>query len=62
MLSSACVPMLPDVPSSTLEFIPRPFPPPVLAGVPVDYIVHQLQQLAPKYWDNPDTADCTISN
>ena len=61
MLSSACVAMLPDVPSSTPGFVPRPFPPPSLAGVPVEYIIHKLHQLAPKYWDKPDTADCTIS-
>jgi len=60
MLSSACVAMLPDVPSSTPGFVPRPFPPPSLAGVPVEYIIHKLHQLAPKYWDKPDTADCTI--
>ncbi|KAF7967520.1 hypothetical protein HWV62_34010 [Athelia sp. TMB] len=40
--------------------LPRQFPPPVLADVPMDYIVHKLHQLAPRYWDKPDTADCTI--
>jgi len=60
MLSSARVPMLPDVPPSTPAFVPRPFPPPALAGVPVEYIIHKLHQLAQKYWDKPDTADCTI--
>jgi hypothetical protein len=59
MLSSACVPMLHDAPSPA--FVPRNFPPPALAGVPVDYIVHKLHQMAPKYWDETDTADCTIS-
>jgi len=60
MFSSDCVPMLPGEPSSTPAFIPRHFPPPALADVPVDYIVHKLHQLAPKYWDKTDTADCTI--
>jgi len=61
MLSSACSPMLPDDSSPAPALIPRHFPPPALAGVPVDYIIHKLHQLAPKYWDKPDTADCTIS-
>jgi hypothetical protein len=61
MLSSACVPMLHDAPSPSPAFVPRNFPPPALAGVPVDYIVHKLHQMAPKYWDKTDTADCTIS-
>lgn len=61
MLSSACSPMLPDDSPPAPAFIPRHFPPPALAGVPVDYIIHKLHQLAPKYWDKPDTADCTIS-
>jgi len=52
--------MLPDVPSSMPSFVPRHFPPPALAGVPVEYIIHKLHQLAPNYWDRPDTADCTI--
>lgn len=60
MLSSACSPMLPDDSSPAPALIPRHFPPPALAGVPVDYIIHKLHQLAPKYWDKPDTADCTI--
>jgi hypothetical protein len=41
-------------------FTPRPFPPPSLAGVPIEYIVGQLRALAPQYWDKPETADCTI--
>jgi hypothetical protein len=41
-------------------FLPRPFPPPALADVPVEYIVDQLRNLAPHYWNRPDTADCTI--
>jgi len=60
MLSSVCLPMIPDVPTSTPAFVPRHFPPLALADVPVEYIFHKLRQLAPKYWDQPDTADCTI--
>ncbi|KAL1709616.1 hypothetical protein EV121DRAFT_194502 [Schizophyllum commune] len=41
-------------------FVPRPFPPPSLADVPLEYIMDQLHTLAPQYWDQPDTADCTI--
>lgn len=52
--------MFPDPPSSASAFVPRHFPPPALAGVPIDYIIHKLHQLAPKYWDKSDTADCTI--
>lgn len=48
----------PETPS---PLFPRQFPPPVLADVPMEYIVHKLHQLAPRYWDKPDTADCTIS-
>ncbi|KAH8099505.1 hypothetical protein BXZ70DRAFT_894561 [Cristinia sonorae] len=40
--------------------VPRPFPPPALANVPVEYIVNQLHSLAPHYWSKPETADCTI--
>lgn len=43
------------------RFIPRPFPPPNLAHVPVEYIVDQLHSLASNYWSKPETADCTIS-
>ena len=43
------------------RFIPRPFPPPALANVPVEYIVDQLHSLASNYWSKPETADCTIS-
>ncbi|CDO73606.1 hypothetical protein BN946_scf185014.g76 [Trametes cinnabarina] len=43
-----------------LPFVPRPFPPPALAGVPLDYIVTQLRSLAPHYWSRPETSDCTI--
>ncbi|KAI0372997.1 hypothetical protein BV20DRAFT_1050411 [Pilatotrama ljubarskyi] len=43
-----------------LPFVPRPFPPPALAGVPLEYIVDQLRRLAPHYWSRPETSDCTI--
>lgn len=43
------------------SFSPRPFPPPTLAEVPIEYIIEQLRNLAPYYWENPATADCTIS-
>lgn len=42
------------------SFISRPFPPPALADVPVDYIVDRLRSLAPHYWNKQETADCTI--
>ncbi|KAF8910739.1 hypothetical protein CPB85DRAFT_1435206 [Mucidula mucida] len=41
-------------------FEPRSFPPPSLAGVPVEYIIEQLHTLAPGYWNHPETADCTL--
>ncbi|KAL1744348.1 hypothetical protein HDZ31DRAFT_38844 [Schizophyllum fasciatum] len=41
-------------------FAPRPFPPPSLADVPLEYIMDRLHSLGPQYWDQPDTADCTI--
>lgn len=50
-------PPSPETPS----FIHRPFPPSPLAGVPEAYIVDQLRNLAPNYWNKPETADCTIS-
>ncbi|KAI0822730.1 hypothetical protein BC628DRAFT_1340516 [Trametes gibbosa] len=43
-----------------LPFVPRPFPPPALAGVPLEYIINQLRRLAPHYWSRPETSDCTI--
>lgn len=43
------------------SFVPRPFPPPSLANVPVEYIIDQLHTLAPHYWSKPETADCSIS-
>ena len=48
-------------PSFPMPFIPRPFPPPALVDVPLEYIVDQLHNLAPQYWNRPETADCTIS-
>jgi len=42
------------------SLIPRPFPPPALAGVPMEYIIDQLRGLAHHYWDKSETADCTI--
>ncbi|EMD38195.1 hypothetical protein CERSUDRAFT_82440 [Gelatoporia subvermispora B] len=44
----------------TVAFVPRPFPPPALADVPLEYIIHQLRRLAPHYWSKPETSDCTI--
>ena len=41
-------------------FSPRPFPPPALVDVPLEYIVDQLHNLASNYWNKPDTADCII--
>lgn len=46
--------------SSDTPFLTRAFPPPSLADVPVEYIMDQLHNLAPHYWDKPETADCTI--
>ncbi|KAF9647582.1 hypothetical protein BDM02DRAFT_3116794 [Thelephora ganbajun] len=46
--------------SSTSAFVPRPYPPPSLAGVPNEYILNRLHHLAPHYWNKPETADCTI--
>jgi hypothetical protein len=42
------------------SFVPRPFPPPSLVHVPVEYIIDQLHYLAPHYWNRPETTDCTI--
>ena len=44
----------------SFPFIPRPFPPPALADVPIEYIIDQLHSLAPHYWSKPETADCTV--
>jgi len=38
-----------------------PLPPSTLTDVPIEYIIEQLRSLAPHYWENPETADCTIS-
>ncbi|KAI0703554.1 hypothetical protein BC835DRAFT_1262622 [Cytidiella melzeri] len=38
----------------------RPFPPPALAHVPIEYIIQQLHTLAPHYWSKPETTDCSI--
>ena len=46
--------------SSASAFVPRPYPPPSLAGVPNEYILNRLHHLAPHYWNKPETADCTI--
>ncbi|KAH9945820.1 uncharacterized protein BXZ73DRAFT_95341 [Epithele typhae] len=43
-----------------VSFVPRPFPPPALADVPLEYIVNQLHRLASHYWSRPETSDCTI--
>lgn len=44
----------------TMHFAPRPFPPPALMNVPVEYIIDQLHALAPHYWSKPETADCSL--
>ncbi|KAI0748510.1 hypothetical protein C8Q80DRAFT_1270907 [Daedaleopsis nitida] len=44
-----------------VAFVPRPFPPPALADVPLEYIVDQLRRLATYYWTRPETSDCTIA-
>lgn len=41
-------------------FSPRPFPPPALADVPLEYIIEQLHTLAHRYWNRPETADCVL--
>jgi len=48
-------------PSLMPSFNPKPFPPPALSDVPVEYIIDQLHGLANQFWDKPETADCTIS-
>ena len=60
---SSCITSLPmvfDISPTMSSFVPRPFPPPTLEGVPESYIIHKLHEFAPKYWDKPGTADCTI--
>ncbi|EKM82577.1 hypothetical protein AGABI1DRAFT_68331 [Agaricus bisporus var. burnettii JB137-S8] len=39
---------------------PQPFPLSTLAEVPIEYIIEQLRNMAPYYWEKPETADCTI--
>ncbi|KAI0317565.1 hypothetical protein OF83DRAFT_1083500 [Amylostereum chailletii] len=46
-------------PSSTV-LVPKPFPSPALADVPVGYIVQSLLALAPRYWGNIESSDCCI--
>jgi hypothetical protein len=41
-------------------FVPRPFPPPSLVGIPLEYVITQLRSFAPHYWSHPQTADCSI--
>lgn len=48
-------------PSSANSFVPRPFPPPSLASIPHEYVVNSLRRLAPQYWNNTESADCSIS-
>ncbi|KAF8274879.1 hypothetical protein EI94DRAFT_1793561 [Lactarius quietus] len=50
----------PNDPESAQSFVPRPFPPPSLTGVPLEYIIDSLRKLAPRYWNNTETADCSI--
>jgi len=50
----------PQPDESTHSFVPRPFPPPSLIGVPLEYIIDSLRKLAPRYWNNTETADCSI--
>ncbi|KAJ6469447.1 hypothetical protein C8R45DRAFT_837180 [Mycena sanguinolenta] len=58
---SSSPPLKPSDPISTASLlIPRAFPPPSLTGVPIEYITDQLHNLAPQYWDKPDTANCTL--
>lgn len=47
-------------PEPTNSFIPRPFPPPSLAGIPLEYVINSLRRLAPQYWNNAESADCSI--
>ncbi|KAI8989759.1 hypothetical protein BD414DRAFT_315986 [Trametes punicea] len=59
-LSFPYPPLAPRRAMHPLPFVPRPFPPPALAGVPLEYIIDQLRRLAPHYWSRPETSDCTI--
>ncbi|KAF9227736.1 hypothetical protein BS17DRAFT_774230 [Gyrodon lividus] len=51
----------PNTSPPSSQFTTRPFPPPALADVPVEYIMDQLHNLAPLYWNRQETADCTIT-
>ena len=51
----------PQPTESVHSFVPRPFPPPSLVGVPHEYIIDSLRKLAPRYWNNTESADCSIS-
>ncbi|THU88616.1 hypothetical protein K435DRAFT_308127 [Dendrothele bispora CBS 962.96] len=42
------------------SYTPRPFPPHSLIDVPLEYILDQLHNLAPDYWNQTESADCTI--
>ncbi|KAF9566369.1 hypothetical protein CPC08DRAFT_720028 [Agrocybe pediades] len=42
------------------SFQPKPFPPPALKDVPIEYITDQLHAMGAQYWDELETADCTI--
>ncbi|KAJ3998686.1 hypothetical protein F5050DRAFT_1868396 [Lentinula boryana] len=46
--------------TETHAALSRPFPPPSLAGVPFEYILDQLRNLAPSYWGNSESSDCTL--
>lgn len=51
----------PQTTESVHSFVPRPFPPPSLVGVPHEYIIDSLRKLAPQYWNNAESSDCSIS-
>lgn len=50
----------PQPTESVHSFVPRPFPPPSLVGVPHEYIIDSLRKLAPRYWNNTESSDCSI--
>jgi len=50
----------PPEPTNSNSFVPRPFPPPSLAGIPLEYVINSLRRLAPQYWNNAESADCSI--
>ncbi|KAJ4475718.1 hypothetical protein J3R30DRAFT_3706320 [Lentinula aciculospora] len=45
---------------TTYATLYRPFPPPSLAGVPFEYILGQLRNMASSYWGNSESSDCTL--